>query len=214
LAALLLTTHATPQMYYGEEIGMRTTPPVRKEDVRDPIGKIGWPQEKGRDGERTPMQWDASKNAGFSTAQKPWLPLPPSSSEYNVAEEEQNPNSILNFYKRLIALRRSQAALRDGAYLALNPDDEYVLSYLRRNPVAGDTVLVALNMSGEPRVISVDLAPQGMKQKALKPLLRAPEGALDRISPDRISPDQISPDQVWLTAITIPPFGVFIAAVQ
>jgi alpha-glucosidase len=214
LAALLLTTHATPQMYYGEEIGMRTTPPVRKEDVRDPIGKIGWPQEKGRDGERTPMQWDASKNAGFSTAQKPWLPLPSSSSEYNVAAEEQNPNSILNFYKRLIALRRSQAALRDGAYLALNPDDEYVLSYLRRNPVAGDTVLVALNMSGEPRAISVDLAPQGMKQKTLKPLLRAPEGPLDRISPDQISPDQISPDQVWLTAITIPPFGVFIAAVQ
>src|SRR6266576_3039042 len=56
MAALLLTTRATPLMYYGEEIGMRTTDPVRKEDVQDPIGKIGWPQEKGRDGERTPMQ--------------------------------------------------------------------------------------------------------------------------------------------------------------
>src|SRR5207302_10893387 len=65
MAALLLTTRATPLMYYGEEIGMRTTDPVRKEDVQDPIGKIGWPQEKGRDGERTPMQWDASKNSGL-----------------------------------------------------------------------------------------------------------------------------------------------------
>jgi len=58
-AALLLTTRATPLMYYGEEIGMRTTEPARKEDVQDPIGKIGWPEEKGRDGERTPMQWTA-----------------------------------------------------------------------------------------------------------------------------------------------------------
>src|SRR5215471_8065515 len=68
MAALLLTTRATPLMYYGEEIGMRTTPPTRKEDVQDPIGKIGWPVEKGRDGERTPMQWDTTKGAGFSTA--------------------------------------------------------------------------------------------------------------------------------------------------
>jgi len=59
---------------------MRTTDPVRKEDVQDPIGQLGWPQEKGRDGERTPMQWDTSKEAGFSTAERPWLPVPPSSA--------------------------------------------------------------------------------------------------------------------------------------
>jgi len=100
MAALLLTTRATPLLYYGEEIGMRTTPPQRKEDVQDPIGKIGWPEEKGRDGERTPMQWDPSRNAGFSTAAHTWLPVPPSSVEYNVAAESHDPHSILSFYKR------------------------------------------------------------------------------------------------------------------
>jgi len=53
-------------MYYGEEIGMENNDPTRKEDVKDPIGRVGWPQEKGRDGERTPMQWDDSPNAGFT----------------------------------------------------------------------------------------------------------------------------------------------------
>ncbi len=57
MAALLLLPRATPQMYYGEEIGMRTTVPTRVEDVRDPVGVTGWPKDKGRDGERTPMQW-------------------------------------------------------------------------------------------------------------------------------------------------------------
>ena len=68
LGAMLMTTRATALMYYGEELGMVTSTPTRVEDVKDPIGKTGWPKEKGRDGERTPMQWDASNpQAGFST---------------------------------------------------------------------------------------------------------------------------------------------------
>ncbi len=66
IAAMLLTTRATALMYYGEELGMVTSTPTRVEDVKDPIGRTGWPKEKGRDGERTPMQWDASNpQAGF-----------------------------------------------------------------------------------------------------------------------------------------------------
>src|SRR5260370_38633505 len=84
MAALLLTTRATPQMYYGEELGMRTTVPTRKEDVKDPVGRTGWPKDKGRDGERTPMQWDGSANAGFSTAARAWLPVPARAAQYNV----------------------------------------------------------------------------------------------------------------------------------
>ena len=99
MAALLLMPRATPQMYYGEEIGMRTTPPVRVEDVHDPIGRKGWPAEKGRDGERTPMRWDTSKNAGFSAGPKTWLWIPPSASTYNVAVQNKAPDSLLNFYK-------------------------------------------------------------------------------------------------------------------
>ena len=79
MAALLLLPRATPQMYYGEELGMRTTVPTRVEDVRDPVGRTGWPKDKGRDGERTPMQWTAAlPNAGFTAPNvKPWLPVPP-----------------------------------------------------------------------------------------------------------------------------------------
>src|ERR1700674_85497 len=92
-AALYLTLRGTPIMYYGEEIGMKTTPPENKEDVKDPIGRTGWPKEKGRDGERTPMQWDSSESAGFTKA-KPWLPVPPTYKTHNVADESQDSGSI------------------------------------------------------------------------------------------------------------------------
>src|ERR1700736_634346 len=77
MAAFYLTLRGTPIMYYGEELGMENNNPKRKEDVKDPQGVTGWPGEKGRDGERTPMQWSDAPNAGFSDA-KPWLPVPPS----------------------------------------------------------------------------------------------------------------------------------------
>jgi alpha-glucosidase len=198
-AALLLTTRATPLMYYGEEIGMRTTEPARKEDVQDPIGKIGWPQEKGRDGERTPMQWDASKNAGFSTAERPWLPVPPSAAEYNVQAESQDPHSILSFYKRLLELRRSEPALRDGLYLPLNGEDPYVLAFLRKIPGKNDAILVVLNMSAESRTVKFDLSSEGVRESSAKPLLAAPE---------------IGGESTLLAHFTIPAFGVFIGSVR
>jgi len=96
MAGLYLTLRGTPIMYYGEEIGMRTTPPTRREDVKDPIGQRGWPKEKGRDGERTPMQWDATANGGFSAA-APWLPVPETAKTHNVADELKDPESVLGF---------------------------------------------------------------------------------------------------------------------
>ena len=124
MAVLELTTRGTPQMYYGEELGMRTTDPARVEDVHDPIGKLGWPKEKGRDGERTPMQWNASQQAGFTTAAKPWLPIPPSASKYNVEAESKDPDSILNAYKKLLALRKSEPALHDGSQISIGNDPD------------------------------------------------------------------------------------------
>jgi alpha-glucosidase len=199
MAALLLATRATPLMYYGEELGMRTTEPARKEDVRDPIGKIGWPEEKGRDGERTPMQWDSSVNAGFTTSQHPWLPVPPSAGSYTVAAESQDPNSILSFYKRLLALRGSKPALRDGRYLQLNQEDPDVLSFLRKKPGSGGAVLIVLNMSAEARTVKFDLAAHGIKGPSAKSLLAAPE---------------IGPESTQLAHFIIPAFGVFIGKVQ
>jgi len=199
MAALLLTPRATPLMYYGEEIGMRTTPPAREEDVQDPIGKIGWPREKGRDGERTPMQWDTSINAGFSTADRTWLPVPPSSAKYNVELELRDPGSILSFYKRLLALRRSEPALKNGSYVSIDNQNPFVLSFLRINPGAGDSVLVVLNMTAAQRILRLDLTPHEIKQKTSRPLLTAPE---------------IRGDAVSIENLTLPPFGVYIGAVH
>lgn len=196
MATLLLTTRATPQMYYGEEIGMRTTPPARKEDVKDPIGEIGWPKEKGRDGERTPMQWDSSKNDGFSAAEKPWLPVPPSGSQYNVQAELQNPDSILNFYKKLIQLRRTLPALRDGDQHMLDFDKDNVLAYVRRDAKTGSTALVVLNMTPTDKHLQFDLSQFGVQKNAATVV--AP-GAKRSIS---------------LNAVPLEPFGVLVAEVH
>ena len=126
---------------------MTTTEPKTVEEVRDPVGKRYWPLRKGRDGERTPMQWDASQHSGF-TEGTPWLPVPPSARERNVATEERDPESLLNFYRRLVALRRRTPALLDGNYASVG-GDPHVYAY--RRSVHGQTVIVALNMSNERR---------------------------------------------------------------
>jgi alpha-glucosidase len=158
MGALYLTLRGTPIMYYGEEIGMKTTPPTRKEDVQDPIGRIGWPEEKGRDGERTPMQWNGSDNAGFSTG-KPWLPVPPTYKTHNVADESKDPDSVLAFYKSVLKLRHTDSALLDGNYTAINESDANVLSYLR--VYKDDGVVVALNMTGTPQKVKLELKGKG-----------------------------------------------------
>ncbi len=158
MAGLYLTLRGTPIMYYGEEIGMKTTPPTRKEDVKDPIGRTGWPKEKGRDGERTPMQWDNSENAGF-TKGTPWLPVPPTYKTHNVADELKDPNSVLAFYSKVLKLRHTNRALMDGDYRAINGNDANVLSYLRA--YKDEVVVVALNMSKSPQKVALDFKGNG-----------------------------------------------------
>ncbi len=171
MAAFYLTLRGTPIMYYGEELGMENNDAKRREDVRDPIGRLGWPVEKGRDGERTPMQWSDSRNAGFSTA-PPWLPVPASYKTHNVASESKDPNSVLEFYRKVLALRHTNKVLLDGNYVALNTDDPNVLSYLRS--YHGDSVLVALNMSGTPQKASLSLPGGGSTSGSFKALLATP----------------------------------------
>ncbi|PYX35218.1 MAG: glucohydrolase, partial [Acidobacteria bacterium] len=148
MGALYLTLRGTPIMYYGEELGMENNDPKRPEDVKDPIGRRGWPAEKGRDGERTPMQWSDAVNAGFST-HAPWLPVPDSYKTHNVASESKDPNSVLEFYRKVLALRHQNPVLLEGNYKAVNEDDSNVLSFVRS--YEGKSVLVALNMSNSPQ---------------------------------------------------------------
>lgn len=198
LDTVLFTSRATAMTYYGEEIGMLTTTPTRREDVKDPIGITGWPNEKGRDGERTPMQWNAGPQAGFSTNPDTWLPIPPSYKEINVAVESKNPDSQLNWFKQLIALRRTYPALRNGSMTMLNTKDSNVLTYLRQTAGA-PAVLVAVNFTAESRTISIDPAALGSAGKHVKTLATT-DASLASTS--------------TLKEITLPPYASWIASVQ
>jgi alpha-glucosidase len=172
IASMLLTTRATPLMYYGEEIGMVTSTPTGREDVKDPIGITGWPKEKGRDGERTPMQWDASKaEAGFSTNAHTWLPVPPDYTSVNVASESADPNSLLNWYENLIRLRREVPALRDGSMRKLDCHNAAVVCYVRKSSNNSAATVVALNMSGSSQTATIDLAAEGVTAQDVRTLL-------------------------------------------
>ena len=140
-AVLLLTLRGTPTMYYGDEIGMRDVP-IPPELVRDPWEKNLPGQGLGRDPERTPMQWDASPGAGFTTG-TPWLPIADDHAALNVAAQRDAPASLLSLYRRLLALRRAEPALSTGSYAPVDAEGD-VLAYLREH--AGSRFLVALNL--------------------------------------------------------------------
>ena len=159
MAGMYLTLRGTPIMYYGEELGMANNDPTRREDVKDPLGIAGWPEQKGRDGERTPMQWDGTKNAGFTTG-TPWLPVPESYKTHNVESELQDPDSVLLFYKHLLELRRNSPALLDGEYIPLNEDDPNVLAYIRKEK--DNLVLVVLNMASSTQSVKLALDAKGI----------------------------------------------------
>ena len=191
MAALYLTLRGTPIMYYGEEIGMENNDPKRTEDVKDP----DWPHSAGRKrsaatANARPCNGATAANGGFST-HEPWLPVPPSSKTHNVASESKDQNSVLEFYRKVLALRHGNAVLLEGNYTALNEDDANVLSYLRT--YKGKSVLVALNMTSSPQKATIRLPGSG---KSLQSLVATP--------------------QVSSTGsdVSLPAFGVLIAEVQ
>ena len=154
LAGMHLTVRGTPYLYYGEEIGMRDTR-YRRSELKDPVGKRYWPFNKGRDGCRSPMQWDASLNAGFSSVQ-PWLRTNPDYPLRNVQAQSEDPHSLYHFYKQLIQLRRENPALYAGALDLLPLENESVLVYKRT--AAEQQALIALNFSNREQKISIPLA--------------------------------------------------------
>lgn len=152
-AMLLFTLRGTPTMYNGDEIGMRDGV-ITPDQVQDPQGKI-LGVERSRDGCRTPLQWDATANAGFSTA-APWLPVNDDYAVVNIARQRHEPQSMLSLYRALIALRRAEPALHGGRYASLeSPDGTYV--YVRES--GADRFVVALNFTDAP--VNVPLAQGG-----------------------------------------------------
>ena len=124
--ALLLSLPGTPCLYQGEEIGQVETE-LEFDELTDPPGIRFWPKNKGRDGCRTPMTWDHQKiNAGFSS-KTPWLPVKEKQVNRSVSLQEDEPNSILNFYKQFILFRKSNPALSAGKHIFLNEHEDLLV---------------------------------------------------------------------------------------
>jgi alpha-glucosidase len=193
IATVLFASRGTALFYYGDEIGMKTTPPTRKQDVKDPIGITGWPKEKGRDGERTPMQWDVRPNAGF-TSGTPWLPVPESFKQANVEVEKSDADSIFAWYQRLIRLKKVNPALAQGDNTMLDTRNTHVLSWERKTP-GRPAVVISVNFTAEPQI--VNLGGGGLSGR-LRTLLKTP-GATDPAT---------------LESIPLGAFGVFIGQVE
>jgi alpha-glucosidase len=145
-AILLLTLRGTPTIYYGDEIGMQDIA-IPFEEVQDPQGLNMPDKNLSRDPARTPMQWDNSINAGFTTG-KPWLRIDKAYPRKNVISEKENPYSILNLYKRIIALRNNEPALNAGQYRPVMSDNK-LIAYIRE-ATGGKKFLIVLNLSHAP----------------------------------------------------------------
>ena len=150
-AMLLLTLRGTPTIYYGDELGMQNVA-IPFDEIQDPAEKNQPGIGLGRDPERTPMLWDGSRNAGFTDAARPWLPISPNVGEINVEVERTQPRSQLNLYRKLLQLRRAHPALRSGAIGEVAAENG-VLSYRRRS--GDETILILLNLTDEIRTVLV-----------------------------------------------------------
>jgi alpha-glucosidase len=149
---LILSLRGSVCLYQGEEIGL-TEAVLAFEDLQDPYGKRFWPVFVGRDGCRTPMVWDHDKaNGGFSQGQ-PWLPLPPEHMHLAVDVQDGRADSLLEHYRAMLRFRAQHPAFAKGTIRFLG-GDEQVLSFERK--YAGDTVLVAINMSELAAEIELD----------------------------------------------------------
>ena len=164
-AAFQMCLRGSPCLYQGDELGLPEAQ-VAYEDLQDPYGITMWPEFKGRDGCRTPMPWDAkAADMGFgSGAQKPWLPLTEAYRSLAVSEQDNDPASLLNFYRALLTWRKGQAVLLHGDQ-ALLPVHQQVMAFVRVHE--GHQVLCAFNFSDS--AASMDL-PAHFKSASVLPV--------------------------------------------
>ena len=176
LETMILTLRGTPFLYQGDELGMTNYPFTKLEQFNDIEVKNAYAERVttkkeitipqfiaeshrfGRDNSRTPMQWDTTRDAGFSSgpeaaAAKPWLAVNPNYTEINAAAELADPVSVYHYTQRLIALHHAHPALVYGDYKDLDPKHQQVYAYTRTLP--GETLLVVLNFSGQPAAFSL-----------------------------------------------------------
>ncbi|MDP4172231.1 MAG: alpha-amylase family glycosyl hydrolase, partial [Bacillota bacterium] len=168
VATLMLTAKGVPFLYYGDEIGMKDwiTDDISK--MKDIQGLMGYKlalesdkcaeealaiaNEKSRDKSRTPMQWNSGEHVGFSET-LPWITIPDGASNINVEDQQNDPKSMLSFYKKLLKLRKEHSALSMGEYEYLRNDDG-MISFVKKD--TSERIVVLLNFSEQPRVIDVN----------------------------------------------------------
>jgi alpha-glucosidase len=175
------TSCAAALMYYGDEIGM-TTAPRPSEPTR------------GRDSERTPMQWTPGKNAGFSNADSTWLPAESNYTTVNVETEEKDPNSLLHWHSALIALRRTNPLLRAGDQRTFSTGNDSIVAYTRN--VDARQIIEITNFSGTAQEVSMG----ELTAKRVKTLQAsfAPEMA----------------GGIFRSTLTLPAYGAFVGEIH
>ncbi len=169
LATVLHLHRGTPYVYQGEELGMTNAHLTSFDDYRD-IESVRWAAEQralghvpderllaglaamSRDNARTPVQWDATAHAGFTTG-TPWLAVNPNHVEVNAEAERADPRSVFHHYRRLIALRHEDPVVRLGDFTMLLPDDPHVYAFTRE--LDGDALLVVGNFTGDDRTVEL-----------------------------------------------------------
>jgi oligo-1,6-glucosidase len=172
LATLLHLHRGTPYVYQGEELGMANYPFAGIEEFRDvesvnqyatavaggadPETVLAGLRKMSRDNARTPVQWDASPSAGFTTG-TPWLPANPDHVEWNAERQRDDDTSVLAHYRRLIALRHEDRVVALGDFTMLLPDSDEVYAFTRA--LDGDRLLVVCNVTGGPCAIG-ELLPE------------------------------------------------------
>jgi oligo-1,6-glucosidase len=173
LATVLHLHRGTPYVYEGDELGLPNAGYTRIDQLRDveslnryaeavaagqdPADVMAALSAKGRDNARVPMPWNASAHGGFTTG-TPWIDAHPDAATINVAAQEDDPDSVMSHYGRLIALRHDEPAVGHGTFRMLLPDDEQVYAFLRE--LDGTRLLVVANLSDEDGVVA-DLAEAG-----------------------------------------------------
>ena len=180
LAIMLHLMGGTPYIYQGEEIGM-TNCPFEKDEYRDlefvnayhdfvETGRMSEEEflrmtaYRGRDNSRTPMQWNAEENAGF-TEGTPWIKVNPNYEDINVESQLDDPGSVFSCYRRLLALRRDYPVIQSGAFRLLRERDPACFTYLRK--LGGQTLYVACNFTGKPVTRTLPLSLVGERGKML-----------------------------------------------
>lgn len=176
VGACLHMMEGTPYIYQGEELGMTNYPFTSISQSRDVEAINAWNElvveqkkftpeymmdcirYKGRDNARTPMQWTAGENAGFTTG-TPWMSVNPNHTYINAESQVGDPNSVFSFYQKLIRLRKTYPVIVHGDFTLLMPEDRQVFAYTRQ--YEGKTLLVACNFSCEEAALDEPAATRG-----------------------------------------------------